>query len=252
MTKRNVLSTVLLSTLALTLAASAVSADETAAISNPTDVVVTETPQAPVLPAETTEAETPVTDSGSSGAVIDNPTEPVVTETPQAPVTTQATEAETTSAGSTETQPVVTEAETTSQAVTEAKTAEEAKQSGQSQIGTKSTVTGQVVSNVTETEPVQLATGQKIISTYEGQLILANSDGTQSAVSPESVGAKTNVDGTISVKTDKQEMKTLPHTGTKDTILYSLFGLVLVLTGLFAFFPEQFKKVLVKLKRSDK
>lgn len=246
MTKRNVLSTVLLSTLALTLAASAVSADETAAVSNPTDVVVTETPQAPVLPAETTEAETPVTDSGSSGAVIDNPTEPVVTET------TQATEAETSSAGSTETQPVVTEAETTSQAVTEAKTAEEAKQSGQSQIGTKSTVTGQVVSNVTETEPVQLAMGQKIISTYEGQLILANSDGTQSAVSPESVGAKTNADGTISVKTDKQEMKTLPHTGTKDTILYGLFGLVLVLTGLFAFFPEQFKKVLVKLKRSDK
>lgn len=248
MTKRNLLSTLLLSTLALTLAASVVSADETATVSNPTDVVVTETPQTPVLPTEPVVTETPVTDSGSGGAVIDNPTEPVVTES-QPIVTTQA---ETTSQVEVTERTQTSQPETTSQVVTEAKTAEEAKQSGQSQVGTKSTVTGQVVSNVSETEPVQLASGQWVVFTRGGQLILANDDGTQSAVSPESVGAKTNADGTISVKTADNKLKTLPHTGAKESILMVLAGFVLLVTGVSHFFPEQFEKLLAKLKGSDK
>lgn len=247
MTKRNLLSTLLLSTLALTLAASVVSADETATVSNPTDVVVTETPQTPVLPTEPVVTETPVTDPGSGGVVIDNPTEPVVTES-QPIVTTQV---ETTSQAVTEATQT-SQPETTSQAVTEAKTAEEAKQSGQSQVGTKSTVTGQVVSNVSETEPVQLASGQRVVSTKGGQLILANDDGTQSAVSPETVGAKTNADGTISVKTADNKLKTLPHTGAKESILMVLAGFVLLVMGFSHFFPEQFEKLLAKLKGSDK
>lgn len=249
MTKRNTLSIILLSTLALTLAASAVSADETATISNPTDVVVTETPQTPVLPTEPTVTEAPTTNSGSGDATINNPTDPVITETPQSPVTTQVTEASTSSGEMTESQSVVTEAETTSQAVTEAKTAEEAKQSGQSQVGTKSTVTGQIVSNVSAEAPVRLSGGQKVVSTNSGQLVLEHDDGSQSVVSPESVGAKTNADGTISVETADKELKTLPNTGTKDTIFFSLVGVFLLGVAAIYFFPEQIKQLLSKWKK---
>lgn len=111
--------------------------------------------------------------------------------------------------------------------------AETAAQAGASQVGTTSQVTGQVVRDVTTTSPVTTNTGVTIVSTQNGAVVL--SDGT--ITSPESVGAKTNSDGTISVTTASGESTTLPMTGEANISLLSALGTGLL--GLLGFF---FKK----------
>ena len=63
------------------------------------------------------------------------------------------------------------------------KTTDQANQQGKSQIGTTSSSTGQVVHDVTKA-PVQTSTGNSIVSTKDGNLVL--SDG--SVVAPEALG----------------------------------------------------------------
>lgn len=111
--------------------------------------------------------------------------------------------------------------------------AETAANAGASQVGTTSQVTGQVVRDVTTTSPVTTNTGATIVSTQNGAVVL--SDGT--ITSPESVGAKTNSDGTISVTTASGESITLPMTREANTSLLSALGTGLL--GLLGFF---FKK----------
>lgn len=111
--------------------------------------------------------------------------------------------------------------------------AETAAQAGASQVGTTSQVTGQIVQDVTSDAPVYTNTGATIVSTQNGLVVLA--DGT--ITSPESVGAKTNSDGTISVTTASGESTTLPMTGEANTSLLPALGTGLL--GLLGFF---FKK----------
>ena len=61
--------------------------------------------------------------------------------------------------------------------------------------------------------PVQTSTGDSIVSTQNGHLIL--SDG--SVVAPEALGAVTNEDKIISVSTADGKMVTLPNTGTEQS-----------------------------------
>ena len=112
------------------------------------------------------------------------------------------------------------------------KTTDQANQQGKSQIGTTSTSTGQVVHDVTK-EPVETNTGASIISTKGGNLVL--SDG--SVVAPEALGAVTNEDKTISVSTADGKMVTLPNTGTKQSFLAAIGGLLL--TGVSYFYKKQ-------------
>lgn len=91
-------------------------------------------------------------------------------------------------------------------------------------MGTTSTVTGQVVQNVTPKAPVVTNSGATIVSTKDGQLVL--SDG--STVTPEAVGATTNSDKT---KADGTKA-TLPETGDKARSLLSILGAgMLVVAG---------------------
>ena len=94
------------------------------------------------------------------------------------------------------------------------KTTDEANDQGKSQIGTTSTSTGQVVHDVTK-EPVETNTGASIVSTQNGNVVL--SDG--SVVAPEEVGGTVNEDKTISVTDSEGKLKTLPNTGTAESIL---------------------------------
>ena len=94
------------------------------------------------------------------------------------------------------------------------KTTDQANQQGKSQIGTTSTSTGQVVHDVTK-EPVETNTGASIVSTQNGNVVL--SDG--SVVAPEEVGGTVNEDKTISVTDSEGKLKTLPNTGTAESIL---------------------------------
>ena len=112
------------------------------------------------------------------------------------------------------------------------KTTDQANQQGKSQIGTTSRSTGQVVHDVTKA-PVETNTGASIISTKGGNLVL--SDG--SVVAPEELGAVTNEDKTISVSTADGKMVTLPNTGTKQSFLAAIGGLLL--TGVSYFYKKQ-------------
>ena len=109
--------------------------------------------------------------------------------------------------------------------------ADTANHAGASQVGTTSTITGQVVQNVTAQAPVVTNTGATIVSTKDGQLVL--SDG--STVTPEAVGATTNSDKTITVTKADGTKATLPETGDKARGLLSILGLgLLVAAGFLA------------------
>lgn len=108
------------------------------------------------------------------------------------------------------------------------KTTDEANEQGKSQIGTTSTSTGQVVHDVTK-EPVETNTGASIVSTQNGNVVL--SDG--SVVAPEEVGATVNEDKTISVTDKEGKLKTLPNTGTTESILGAIGSMLLTAVGYF-------------------
>ncbi|WP_438477906.1 LPXTG cell wall anchor domain-containing protein [Streptococcus pluranimalium] len=102
-------------------------------------------------------------------------------------------------------------------------TAEQAKKAGASQVGTTSKVTGQVVSNVTNSQPLTLASGFTITDIQDGVATLV--DGTRRNLIE--LGATKNSDGTYSVKTVDGKSVTLPETGDELFIsaLVSLIGL---------------------------
>ena len=108
------------------------------------------------------------------------------------------------------------------------KTTDQANQQGKSQIGTTSTSTGQVVHDVTK-DPVETNTGASIVSTQGGNVVL--SDG--SVVAPEEVGGTVNEDKTISVTDKDGKLKTLPNTGTAESILGAIGGMLLTAVGYF-------------------
>ena len=108
------------------------------------------------------------------------------------------------------------------------KTTDEANEQGKSQIGTTSTSTGQAVHDITKA-PVQTSTGDSIVSTQNGNLVLE--DG--SVVAPEALGAVTNEDKTISVSTADGKMVTLPNTGTEQSFLAAIGGMLLTAVGYF-------------------
>ena len=217
MNKKQVLTTLALSTLALAQAGF-VSADELAPIdsSAPTTEVVT-----PTAPSASTETEAPANQS----------TEPSVT--PVTPVDPTAP-SDKDNAGSLDGVPADKPAPSDKAQDKDnagsldgvpdekPKTTDQANQQGKSQIGTTSTSTGQVVHDVTK-EPVETNTGASIVSTQNGNVVL--SDG--SVVAPEEVGGTVNEDKTISVTDSEGKLKTLPNTGTAESILGAIGAMLL-------------------------
>ena len=249
MNKKQVLATLALSTLALAQAGY-VSADELAPIdsSAPTTEVVT-----PTAPSASTETEAPAVQPTEPSVTPVDPTTPdtssttdkpqgkdnaesldgVPTDKPVTPDTSSTTdkgepaiqpalpEAVVTNKGTPEVQPELPKAELP-------KTTVEANEQGKSQIGTTSTSTGQVVHDVTK-EPVETNTGASIVSTQGGNVVL--SDG--SVVAPEEVGGTVNEDKTISVTDKEGKLKTLPNTGTAESILSAIGGMLMTAVGYF-------------------
>ena len=220
MNKKQVLATLVLSTIALAQVGY-VSADELAPIdsSAPATEVVT-----PTAPSASTETEAPAT----------QPTEPSVTPVdPTAP-------SDKDNAGSLDGVPAdkpapSDKAQDKDNAGSldgvpdeQPKTTDQANQQGKSQIGTTSSSTGQVVHDVTKA-PVQTSAGDSIVSTQNGNLVLE--DG--SVVAPEALGAVTNEDKTISVSTADGKMVTLPNTGSEQSFLAAIGGLLLTAVSYF-------------------
>ena len=224
MNKKQVLATLALSTIVLGQAGF-VSADELAPIdsSAPTTEVVT-----PTAPRTSTETEAPAVQPTTPSATTETeapttqPTEPSVT--PVDPTTPSVQDKD--NAGSLD--GVTTDKPAPSDKpqdkdnagsldgvpAEKPKTTDEANEQGKSQIGTTSSATGQVVHDVTK-EPVETNTGASIVSTQGGNVVL--SDG--SVVAPEEVGGTVNEDKTISVTDKDGKLKTLPNTGTAESIM---------------------------------
>ena len=109
------------------------------------------------------------------------------------------------------------------------KTTDQANQQGKSQIGTTSTSTGQAVHDITKA-PVQTSTGDSIVSTQNGNLVLE--DG--SVVAPETIGAVSNEDKTITVTKADGTKATLPYTGEIESSLKAIgVGLLTVVGWLY-------------------
>ena len=217
---KQLLTTLALSTLALAQAGY-VSADELAPIdsSAPTTEVVT-----PTAPSASTETEAPA----------NQPTEPSVTPVdPTAP-------SDKDNAGSLDEVPAdkpapSDKAQDKDNAGSldgvpdeQPKTTDQANQQGKSQIGTTSTSTGQVVHDVSK-EPVETNTGSTIVSTKNGSVVL--SDG--SVVAPEEIGGTVNEDKTISVTDKDGKLKTLPNTGTAESILGAIGSMLMTAVSYF-------------------
>ena len=229
MNKKQVLATLALSTIALAQAGY-VSADELAPIdsSAPTTEVVT-----PTAPSASTETEAPAV----------QPTEPSVTPVdPTAPSAPQDKDNAESLDGVPADKPATPDQSAPSDKpqgkdnaesldgvpAEKPKTTDEANEQGKSQIGTTSTSTGQVVHDVTK-EPVETNTGASIVSTENGKVVL--SDG--SVVAPEEVGGTVNEDKTISVTDKDGKLKTLPSTGTAESILGAIGAMLLTAVGYF-------------------
>ena len=233
--KKQVLATLALSTIALAQAGS-VYADEIAPIdsSAPTTEVVT-----PTAPSASTETEAPVTQPTDPSVTPVDPTTPDASSTADKPQGKD--NAESLDAVSTDKLTVPDTSSTTDKPqgkdnaesldglpAEKPKTTDQANQQGTSQIGTTSTATGQVVHDVTK-DPVETNTGASIVSTQGGNIVL--SDG--SVVAPEVLGAVTNEDKTISVSTADGKMVTLPNTGTEQSFLASIGGMLMTAVGYF-------------------
>lgn len=107
--------------------------------------------------------------------------------------------------------------------------ADTAQQAGASQVGTTSTVTGQIVRDVTTANSVTLSNGATITDIRDGLVTLSTGE----KVTPESVNLTSNADGTYTAKTIQGDMVTLPHTGDTVNPLRSILGTVLLaLVGL--------------------
>jgi len=224
MNKKNVLATLALSTIALAQAGY-VSADELAPIdsSAPATEVVT-----PTTPSASTETEAPAT----------QPTEPSVT--PVDPTTPSDKPQDKDNAGSLD--GVSTDKPATSDKPQDKDNAgsldgvptpsdkpqDKDNEQGKSQIGTTSSSTGQVVHDVVK-DPVETNKGVAIVSTQNGNVVL--SDG--SVVAPEEVGGTVNEDKTISVTDKDGKLKTLPNTGTTESILGVIGSMLLTAVGYF-------------------
>ena len=258
MSKKQVLATLALSTIALAQAGY-VSADELAPIdsSAPTTEVVTPTAPStsteteapavqPTAPSASTETEAPAVQPTEPSVTPVNPTTPntssttdkgepaiqpalpeaVVSDKGEPAIQPELSEAVVINKGTPEVQPELPKAEKPKAELP--KTTVEANEQGKSQIGTTSTSTGQVVHDVTK-EPVETNTGASIVSTQGGNVVL--SDG--SVVAPEEVGGTVNEDKTISVTDKEGKLKTLPNTGTAKSILTTIGGMLMTAVGYF-------------------
>ena len=227
MTKKQLLTLLTVSALAL-FKAGVISADE----------VVPVDPSAPstevVVPP--TDSTTPATDTGSSDTGTTQPTVPVDSSTPTTP-----TEPSTPTDPSTS-DPVVPTNPSTPGTSTEPSdnngnngnptTPEPEKPQPNKPTPAPKTPAPMPEPNQTF-DPFETNGGQTVVGTQNSQVVVQQADGSTNLVSAESIGGKTNADGTVTLTSASGEMKNLPETGEEAFIssLLSLIGLSLLAVG---------------------
>lgn len=190
----------------------------------------------PVLPSEPGDPTAPEEETTTPTEPVEVPLDPTTPSTdPTTPSSTNSSQ------GTGETTPGLSEApsEIPPVAPTESpvKTTEEVNQTGESQVGTISTSTGQEVVEVTPEKPITTEAGFVIIGTDNSRPIVRYADGSTATVAAEAIGAVVNPDRTISVKTTEGTMTTLPETGEAASLMISLLGVILL--GLTSFLKQK-------------
>lgn len=252
MTKKQLLATLVVSTLALAQAGVA-SADETTTspVDGTTPVVVSpaETPVDQTQPSQPVETLTPgTTATPATDAPVDPATPTQPSETPTTPPTTEPV----TPAPSDPADPSTTTPSTPSE---EPKSDEPTQPSGEPTSPAPSDGNGQTMPTpnapstgdvpkdvkpmpepVVTFNPFETPSGQTVVGTQHSQVIVQNTDGSTQTVKAEDVGGTTNSDGTVTLPTASGGVKTLPETGEEGSLL-SAIGL-----GLLSLVGVVFKK----------
>lgn len=230
MTKKQLLTLLTVSALALSKAG-VISADEVVPVdpSAPsTEVVVPPTDSTPLA-----------TDTGSSDTGTTQPTVPVDSSTPTTPIT--PTEPSTSTDPSTS-DPVVPTNPSTPGTSTEPSdnngnngnptTPEPEKPQPNKPTPAPKPPAPMPEPNQTF-DPFETNGGQTVVGTQNSQVVVQQADGSTNLVSAESIGGKTNADGTVTLTSASGEIKNLPETGEEAFIssLLSLIGLSLLAVG---------------------
>ena len=77
-------------------------------------------------------------------------------------------------------------------------------------------------------DPFETNGGQTVVGTQNSQVVVQQADGSTNLVSAESIGGKTNADGTVTLTSASGEMKTLPETGEEAGGFLSLLGAIML------------------------
>ncbi|HEN0380816.1 TPA: LPXTG cell wall anchor domain-containing protein [Streptococcus agalactiae] len=77
-------------------------------------------------------------------------------------------------------------------------------------------------------DPFETNGGQTVVGTQNSQVVVQQADGSTNLVSAESIGGRTNADGTVTLTSASGEMKKLPETGEAAGGLLSLIGAMLL------------------------
>ncbi|EPU42852.1 LPXTG cell wall anchor domain-containing protein [Streptococcus agalactiae] len=252
MTKKQLLATLAVSTLALAQAG-VVSADETTTspVDGTTPVVVSpaETPVDQAQPSQPVETpNTGTTTPPATEAPVDpttptqpseNPTTPPTTEpvtpapAPSDPVDPSTTTPSTPSEEPKSEDPTQPSEEPTSPAPSEG--------NDQNTPAPTDPSTGEVPRDVKPMpepavtfNPFETPSGQTVVGTQNSQVIVRNTDGSTQTVKAEDVGGTTNSDGTVTLPTASGEAKTLPQTGEEGSLLSAIgLGLLSLVGAIF-------------------
>ncbi|SER45869.1 cell surface protein [Streptococcus gallolyticus] len=124
--------------------------------------------------------------------------------------------------------------------------AQTAYDAGASQVGTTSQVTGQIVRDVTVTNPVTLISGVTITDIQAGVATL--SDGSNANLTD--LGVTENADKTFTATTIDGEQVTLPETG--ESTVGVILGLLIILAGIGLGYKDKLKALVDKIKAKSK
>ncbi|MBU8847269.1 LPXTG cell wall anchor domain-containing protein [Streptococcus agalactiae] len=242
MTKKQLLATLAVSTLALAQAGVA-SADETTTspVDGTTPVVVSpaETPVDQAQPSQPVETpNTGTTTPPATEAPVDPTTPTQPSENPTTPPTTEPVTPD--PAPSDPVDPSTTTPSTPSEEPKSEDPTSPAPSEGNDQNTPAPTdpSTGEVPRDVKPMpepavtfNPFETPSGQTVVGTQNSQVIVRNTDGSTQTVKAEDVGGTTNSDGTVTLPTASGEAKTLPQTGEEGSLLSAIGLGVLSLVG---------------------
>ncbi|HHY6851933.1 TPA: LPXTG cell wall anchor domain-containing protein [Streptococcus agalactiae] len=235
MTKKQLVATLAVSTLALAQSG-VVSADETTTspVDGTTPVVVSpaETPVDQAQPSQP--VETPPTTEAPTPPATEAPVDPTTPTQPSEPATPAPSDPSTTTPSTPSEEPKSDDSTQPSGEPTSP-----SDNNGQATPAPSDPSTGDVpkdVKPIVTFNPFETPSGQTVVGTQNSQVIVQNTDGSTQTVKAEDIGGTTNSDGTVTLPTASGEAKTLPQTGEEGSLL-SAIGL-----GLLSLVGVIFKK----------